>query len=251
MHAVARPLRPLTCCGGSLGWASSATATVALTWRRTSVAWPLRVRLTSCRSTHARRRRCGELLKMAAAALTRARARQRRRLQAPHARGPLLGPGLPPARGPWPAGPPRGCSNASSARPPPPPPPPQPWRHACFGEVPPYLDELAQERLRQAADAEAAALAAAQAALTPPGCRLLSEAERYAGTRLLRAAHADALAEAAAFPLAINSAWRVRARSALDDRIARLEEALLLFGRPLVFLPIDAGAITADEGLPA
>jgi len=133
------------------------------------------------------------------------------------------------------------------------------------------LAELAEERRLSEERREAEARAAAERELTPPGCRLLSELERHAGARLLQAALAAGHAEQAAFPLAVNfSAARERRRGALDDRVVRhccagtrfefvslpagdtclqkrLEEALALFARPLVYLPLSTAAPTEEE----
>ena len=162
-----------------------------------------------------------EVCSPASETATRAlRASQRRVLQ-PHPRGPLLGPGLPPARGPWPVGPPRECHTAASGRRSAPP-ATLPRLHASYGAPPSYLAELAEERRLSEERREAEARAAAERELTPPGCRLLSELERHAGARLLQAALAAGHAEQAAFPLAVNfSAARERRRGALDDRVVR------------------------------
>ena len=112
-----------------------------------------------------------------------------------------------------------------------------PVLHSSYGAVPRYLQRHERERYEAALAQEKAAQAAAQAATVPPGMRLVSAQEREAALEVLLEAREKALADIAAFPLALNNAWRQRRRLELDAKLAELEEAIRLYQLPQAFLP--------------
>ncbi len=69
--------------------------------------------------------------------------------------------------------------------------------------------------------------------------RLVREPERQAALELLLNAREGALADIAAFPLAVNTPWRLARREALDARLAEIDEATRLYRQPRVYLPLD------------
>jgi hypothetical protein len=112
--------------------------------------------------------------------------------------------------------------------------------HKNYGAVPGYLHRHALERYEAALAQEQAAQAAAEAAAIPPGMRLVTAAEREAALEVLRDAREQSLADIAAFPLALNNAWRQRRRLELDAKLAEVEEAIRLYQLPQAYLPSDA-----------
>lgn len=122
--------------------------------------------------------------------------------------------------------------------------------HKHYGAVPSYLQRLEREHYEQSLAQEQAAQAAAEAAAIPPGMRLVSAQEREAALEVLREARERALADIAAFPLALNNAWRQRRRLELDAKLAEVEEAIRLYQLPQTFLPADTPTFApADEAM--
>jgi hypothetical protein len=107
-----------------------------------------------------------------------------------------------------------------------------------YGRAPAYLKQLFDARA-ELARAEALRLSLeAEERLTPPGCRLLSPEERDAGLQLLLSAREAVATEERAFPLALNTEWRRRKKRELEERMARLDDAVATFSKPRVYLPL-------------
>lgn len=176
----------------------------------------------------------------------------------PHTPGVLLGPGLPPPpRPPSSRGGGHGGGEATlefvrrnaasvGATPlrcaGPPPPPPPPLKHEFYGQPPPYLHRFAARRFEASVAADAAAAAARDAAAVPPGCRACSEDERLSSLNALFAEREKVIDALRRFPLDVGRCVsRSRRKAAIEARLADVQQAVELFSKPVVYLPLNEG----------
>ncbi|GLC39541.1 hypothetical protein PLESTB_001628700 [Pleodorina starrii] len=103
-----------------------------------------------------------------------------------------------------------------------------------YGQVPQYLLE---RKMQMAADMEAAARAK-EAALIPPGMRLMPEEERVETLELLKKNREEVERAIQALPLRIETLSAVRRKEELERRLKEIEDALKIFSRPKVLVHV-------------
>ncbi|GIL80107.1 hypothetical protein Vretimale_12930 [Volvox reticuliferus] len=103
-----------------------------------------------------------------------------------------------------------------------------------YGQVPQYLLE---RKMQMAADAEAAARAK-EAALIPPGMRIMPEDERLETLELLKKNREEVERAIQALPLRIETLSAVRRKEELERRLKEIEDALKIFSRPKVLVHV-------------
>ncbi|KAG2494455.1 hypothetical protein HYH03_007507 [Edaphochlamys debaryana] len=101
-----------------------------------------------------------------------------------------------------------------------------------FGQVPQYLLE---RKLQMAADQEAA-VRAKEAALIPPGMRLMPEEERQETLELLKKNRDEVDRAIQGLPLRIETPSAIRRKDELERRLREIEDALKIFSRPKVLV---------------
>ncbi len=101
-----------------------------------------------------------------------------------------------------------------------------------LGQVPDYLLRRKVENIEKA-EAEARAK---EAALIPPGLRLVPEEERMETLRILQANKAELERAIWALPLKIETLGQRKRKEALDERMQEIEQGLQIFSRPKVLV---------------
>ncbi len=105
------------------------------------------------------------------------------------------------------------------------------------GEVPAYL-QARQRAWAEEAEAKAAAEKAAREC--PPGHRLMPESERQETLALLHASIAEAQTAFSQLPFRIDGPTATKKKADLEAKLKKMEDALVVFNRPKVFVKIDA-----------
>jgi hypothetical protein len=101
-----------------------------------------------------------------------------------------------------------------------------------FGRVPTYL----LQRKIDLIDQQEAEMRAREAALIPPGMRLLPEDERLDTLAVLQKNRQDVERALQALPLRIETPGQIRRRDELERRLREIEEGLKVFARPKVLV---------------
>ncbi|PNH09884.1 hypothetical protein TSOC_003443 [Tetrabaena socialis] len=101
-----------------------------------------------------------------------------------------------------------------------------------YGQVPSYLLE---RKLQMAADVEAAARAK-EAALIPPGMRLLPEEERLETLEILKKNKDEIERAIQGLPLRTETLSAIRRKEELERRLREIEDAQKIFARPKVLV---------------
>ncbi len=107
-------------------------------------------------------------------------------------------------------------------------------RHENYGKVPDYI----KATKKQLADARAAveAAAAEKAKNVPPGMVLMSDEQRVNTLKVLQENHTKVLNDLSAFPLRVETVSRIRAKAALEAKLAEIEKAITVFSRKRVLV---------------
>lgn len=101
-----------------------------------------------------------------------------------------------------------------------------------FGKVPSYINKYKNQRedeIRRQAEA-------AEMSKNPPGTRKMPEEERQETLRDLREAVDATNAELQKLPVVAHSAKMERHKKELEDKLARLEKAILTFSKETVYV---------------
>ncbi|KXZ51626.1 hypothetical protein GPECTOR_12g590 [Gonium pectorale] len=101
-----------------------------------------------------------------------------------------------------------------------------------YGQVPQYLLE---RKMQMAADVEAAARAK-EAALIPPGMRLMPEEERQETLEVLKQNREEVDRAIQGLPLRIETPSAIRRKDELERRLREIEDAIKIFSRPKVLV---------------
>lgn len=103
-----------------------------------------------------------------------------------------------------------------------------------FGRVPTYLLERKIENIEK----QEQEMRDREAAMIPPGMRLLSEEERLETLVVLQRSRQELERAAQALPLRIETPGQIRRRDDIEQRIREVEEGLKAFSRPKVIVKL-------------
>lgn len=110
-------------------------------------------------------------------------------------------------------------------------------KHEEYGAVPTYLRERKDKWAVEEAERKKAS---EEAALCPPGHRLLAEEERLETLELLKKSAADTKDALSRMPLRVELPSALRKMQEMEDKLKKLEASLVLFSKPRVYVRIGA-----------
>eukprot|EP00891_Asterochloris_glomerata_P008860 jgi/Astpho2/8860/e_gw1.00129.68.1_t len=107
------------------------------------------------------------------------------------------------------------------------------WRSKpTYGKVPRYLQDVKVQLARRHADEQAAK----EAALIPPGMRILPDEERLEMLRVLQQSRTETEGKLSELPFVVETATMIKHKAALEARMKEIEDGMRLFSRSKVLV---------------
>ena len=105
-------------------------------------------------------------------------------------------------------------------------------KHKHYGQVPAYIltrkEQWAKEELTRRANLPDPAC--------PRGMKLMVEADRVETLKVLRESQEEAQKQLSSLPLHVETPGQVRKKNLLEAKMKEIEDAILIFDRPKVFI---------------